>query len=240
MTESSCSHMLVDNSLERWTEAHWFIHQMEENFHLPDLFRYSANAFIRSLKEVPQILRMELQNHPDYSHKIKPMIDELLKEKLYSLFKVKRDYLVHRGSLELHSKGMVGTTEGRGFKIGMGFPVSPFESSEEAYQRFKEICKKEKVIRGAFGPDCDSAPCIERTWRIPEYPDEDLLEICISAWQKTGALIGRILEVLGAEPLDYSLPCRHALGKVNLKIFSQRDFFRDVDGIEIAPEHAIN
>ncbi len=87
---------------------------MEENFHSPDAFRYSANAFIRALKEIPQILKMELQNHPQYRSSIKATIDQLYSDPLFSLLSRKRDFIVHHGVLQLHSSGFVGTTEGAG------------------------------------------------------------------------------------------------------------------------------
>jgi hypothetical protein len=52
----TCPHFPIENSLDRWQECHWHIHQMESNYHEPDGFRYSVNSFIRAVKEVPQML----------------------------------------------------------------------------------------------------------------------------------------------------------------------------------------
>lgn len=232
MSHDCCPHKPIKNSLDRWTEVHWHIHQMEDNFHYPEPFRYSTNSFIRSIKEIPQILSMELQNQPEYKTVFRPEIESLRQDKLFALLSKKRDFIVHHGVLQLHSKGMVGTTEGRGFKIGMSYPVHPFESSDEAYVRFKEFCKKETIIRSAFGPDCDSWPCIERTWRLPEFPEEDVMEVCIHAWQAAGVVLSKIVENFGGEQLDLELRCRHDLKKIQLKVFDPQDFFRDVDGTD--------
>ena len=72
-----CPHSLVEASLDRWLEVHWHIHQIEWHYHSPEGFRYSFNSFIRSAKEVPAIIQMELQNHQDYREKIKPIVDRL-------------------------------------------------------------------------------------------------------------------------------------------------------------------
>ncbi len=151
-----CPQEHIEASLDRWTEAHWHIHQMEEHFHVPDLFRYSLNAFVRSLKEIPQILTMELQNQPEYQKQFKPAIDELNQDPLFCVFRQKRDFIVHRGTLRLHSSGSVGTTEGRGFKIGFPLRVSPDESSDEAYARFMELCRRDEYFPNLLRPDCDS------------------------------------------------------------------------------------
>jgi hypothetical protein len=58
------------------------------------------------------------------------------KDELMSLLNKKRDFIVHRGMLEVLSHGNVGATEGRIIKISSGFQVAPYESTVEAYERF--------------------------------------------------------------------------------------------------------
>ena len=229
----SCVHSHISSALDRWTESHWYIHQIEANYHSPDLFRYSLNSFIRAVKEIPQILKMELQHHPDYKLKLKPITNSMYRDALFAVLHKKRDFIVHQGMLDLLSDGMVGTTEGRGVKIGISFQVSPHESSSEAYDRFKRLCRENEFIRSLAGPDCDSWPCIIRHWKIREFPDSDLLDICIAAWKKTGTILSEILEALGGEELDLSLSCRHDPKKVRMVEFSQREFFMSVDGIDL-------
>src|SRR6266403_1072540 len=47
--------------LDRLRESHWFIHQMVEHYHSADRFRYSLNAFLRSLKEIRPMLQQGMQ-----------------------------------------------------------------------------------------------------------------------------------------------------------------------------------
>ena len=94
---------------------------MESNYHSPDLFRYSLNSFIRAIKEIPQILKMELQNHSKYGTDFKPMIDGLKSDELFSLLSKQRDFVVHQGMLNILSSGTVGTIEGLGIKISRSF-----------------------------------------------------------------------------------------------------------------------
>lgn len=226
----TCVHRNIEAALDRWTECHWHIHQMEAYYHEPDLFRYSLNSYLRAVKEIPQILKMELQNHSSFKSTFKPQIDELRADALFDRLAKHRDFIVHQGMLEILSGGMVGTTEGRGFKIGVGFNVAPFESSDEAYERYKNACRSNKVFRGAFGPDCDSSPCIRREWKLPEFPDRDVLEVAVSAWGKAGEAISCILVSLGGEPIDVSFSCWHDPERVKMKVFSQKEFFESVDG----------
>jgi hypothetical protein len=228
-----CPHAPIEAALDRWSECHWHIHQMEANYHTPDLFRYSLNSFLRAVKEIPQILKMELQNHPEYKSQFKVLIDSLRSNELLSLLHKKRDFIVHQGMLEILSKGSAGTTEGRGIKVLIGFNVAPHETTQEAYERFKALCKANKFIRGIAGPDCDSWPIIRREWKVPEFADRELLELSIDAWALIGQVVSEIVVILGGGKLDLSFSCKHEPETVKTMEFSQVEFFNTVDGIDI-------
>ena len=225
----NCPHSKIEAALDRWSECHWHIHQIESNYHFPDLFRYSLNSFIRAIKEIPQILKMDLQNSEEYKRAYKPIIDNLKSDELLSLLSKKRDFIVHQGMLNVLSSGVAGTTEGRGIKMAVGFKVEPYETTEEAYEKFKYLLRKNPVVRGAVGPDCDSWPMIRREWKIPEL-DNELLEVAIKAWRLCGEAISKIVVKLGGKPLDLSFPCRHDPERVKTMEFSQQEFFDSVDG----------
>jgi hypothetical protein len=206
---------------------------MEGHYHLPDPFRYSLNSFIRAAKEVPQILQMELQNAVSYRSQFKPFIDSFRSNELLSALHKTRDFIVHRGMLEVLSKGYVGTTEGRGIKVSLTFAVAPHETTHDAYERFKAVCRTDRFIRKLAGPDCDSWPMIRREWRVPDFPDNELLELSIDAWRLMGTVMSKIVVKLGGQDLDLSLSCRHEPEKVKTMEFSQKEFFESVDGIDI-------
>lgn len=206
---------------------------MEANYHTPDLFRYSLNSFIRAAKEIPLILSMELQKLPAYRSDFKSLINSLYANALLSVLHKKRNFIVHRGMLEVLSKGSVGTTEGQRIKISFPFPVAADESTQDAYERFKEVCRKNKFIRSLAGPDCDSWPMIRREWKIPDFPDKELLELSVDAWRLVGEIISQIVVKLGGEKLDLSFSCRHEPEKVRTVEFSQKEFFKSVDEVEI-------
>jgi hypothetical protein len=209
---------------------------MEESYHQPEAFRYSTNSFIRAFKEVPVLLLMTTQHRPDIREEIAPSMEALVSSDLYKKLAKKRDFLVHQGMLSLQSHGSAGTTEGRGVKISFPFRVHPWESSDEAYVRYKEICRTDKMIRSLLGPDCDSAPAIWRTWLIKEFPDRDLLDVAFEAWTKLGEVLSATVQAQGGEALDLSMPCRHDPELVRIKRFSQYEFFLEVDGVDLEEE----
>jgi hypothetical protein len=65
------------------------------------------------------------------------------------------------------------------------------------------------------------------------FPGRDLLDVAFEAWTRLGEVLSATVESRGGTPLDLSMPCRHDSEIVKLKRFSQRDFFLDVEGIDI-------
>jgi hypothetical protein len=80
-----CPHSFIESALDRWVESHWYIHHIEANYHSCDLFRYSVNSFIRSIKEIPQLFHMELQNHSSYKTHFKPVIRSIYEDSLLAV-----------------------------------------------------------------------------------------------------------------------------------------------------------
>lgn len=232
---TTCVHAHLEASLDRWQECHWHLHQMEGNYHIPDAFRYSLNSFIRAIADVPELLTKNLERHQSARKTIKPKLKELEATPLFSVLKKRRNFIVHHGMLAVQSKGAVYTVEDSKVKISFPFCVETWESSDDAYERYKEACRTDKFWRG-IGPDCDSSPAIVRTWLIPQIPDLDLLDVAFSAWTLVGQLLSEAVIALGGEPLDLTLPCRHAPELVRIKHYSKREFFMSVDGIDLDEE----
>ena len=232
---ASCPHSEIVPSLDRWQECHWHLHQMEANYHEPDAFRYAFNSFIRAAKEVPIMLAANLQHLPSVRAAIATQREKLKKNALFATLQEQRDFVVHHGMLDLRSRGSVCTIEGRKIKFSFPFPVYPHEASDDAYERFKEICRTDKFW-GGMGPDCDSAPAIWRTWMIKEFSERDLLEIAFEAWTLMGEVLSDTIVALKGEPLDLSMPCRHDPEAIKVKRFSQQEFFLSVDGIDLQEE----
>ncbi|RMP68474.1 hypothetical protein [Pseudomonas syringae group genomosp. 3] len=119
----ACAHTHLEASLDCWQECHWHLHQMEGNYHLPDAFRYALNAFIRAIADVPKLLTKNLEKHETARRAIKPRLKELEATTLFSVLKVRRNFIVHQGMLAVQSKGAVYTMEGSKVKLSFPFRV---------------------------------------------------------------------------------------------------------------------
>lgn len=118
----TCPHTPIEPTLDRWQECHWHIHQMEAHYHDPEPFRYSVNSFIRAAKEVPLILMADLERHPEVRKVINTQLEQLKRNPLFATLQTQRNFLVHRGMLDLQSRGSVGRRKATGQNSRFRFP----------------------------------------------------------------------------------------------------------------------
>lgn len=226
MTDEPCgedcaAYDKIGSALDRFQEAHFWIHKLEEHYHDADLFRWHVNVFLKAIKEVPQLVLMALQNEPAFPAWFKAARTKLSDDPLMAELSANRDFVVHRGMLRLGSSGSVGITELRGIKLGIGMPIDPLEDSEVAMDRYVHYAAKEGDIFQFFMDDEDSIPCVERTWQIPLLEGE-LLDICTTAWERTVDLLNEVIGWLQASPIPWTLSCRHDSNRVRFKLFDRR------------------
>lgn len=214
-------HVRLHPALDRFAEAHWYLHQMERHYHAADPFRWSVNAFLRALKEVPQQIQMAVQVDRAVLDWYRERSEALREEPLVShLFKA-RDFVVHQGMLIPSSNAHIGITEGRGMKLGLGFSLHPLEDSDAGMARYMEIARERGDFLGILTPDEDSLPCVERIWRIDALPDQELADLAASAWVTVGTLLSETNERAGHERLNLALDCRHSPQQIRFKLYDR-------------------
>jgi hypothetical protein len=220
----TCPLSILTDAIDRLLEARHHLSEAKDLYHEPEKYRYSTNAFLRTIKEVPHLISQEIQNDPEYASKVKPIIGELRKDALFQTLSKKRDYIVHRTQLDYRSTCTVGATEIRVDKISVTFPISPKESSVDAYFRFLDICKNNPSFFNLFGPDCDSIPFVKRGWKIEEF-DDDFFDVCSSLFDSVTETINTILKKKGAIALDrYKLKVGKS-SEINKLLFDRDQFF---------------
>ncbi len=212
----------IPAALDRFGEAHFWIHGMERFYHDADPFRWHLNAFLRSLKEIPQLLAMELQSEAGFAEWYQVRRCELGKDPLVARLRKDRDFVVHRGMLLPASSGYIGVTEGRGLKLGMGQPIHPLEDSDAAMDRFLEAIAVAGDVLGILHDDEESLPCVYREWKLEPF-EADTLEVCAQAWLRVGDLIAQTLRWFGAKPPPLDLECRHSSQDVQFKMYDREE-----------------
>ena len=212
----------VDATLDRLQEAHFWLHKLEQHYHDANEFRWHLNSFLKAIKEVPQLLRMELQNEEGFKIWFSSRSEELSKDALLSTLSKNRDFVVHRGMLVPTSSAFLGVTEGRGLKLGVKFPLHPLEDSDAGIQRYLGVIKEKTDVLGLLIEDEDSLPCVAREWRLSEF-EKEVLDVCAEAWLKTAKVLEDTVRWLGGKVPALSLDCRHSSQEVRFKLYSRKD-----------------
>ena len=207
-------------ALDRFREAHFWIHMLEQHYHFADPFRWYLNTYLKAIKEVPHLLAMGLQNSPGFSEWYQPRRAELSDDPLMRYLATSRDLVVHRGMLVPASRGSIGIAEGRGIKLSISFPVHPLEDSDDAMHRYLHHVFEHGDFFAFLSPDDDSQPCIQRVWKLEDFED-DLVDLAAKAWQRTGQLVNDVVTWRGEEPHPLDLDCRHSSKRVQVKLFDR-------------------
>jgi hypothetical protein len=198
-----CVHDKIDSALDRWQESHWHLHQVEKNYHYTDAFRYSMNSFIRSLREVPDLISIALQNVSEFTKWHRPIKETLEKED--SVFRIiikHRDFLVHRAALVPCSRVHIATVRGSVVKAALPFKVDLLEDSDTAINRFLERAKKVPEMVQLLAPDEIQLLSVIREWKITGIDDE-IITAFRKAWSRVGEYLSEVTIFLGGKPLAY-------------------------------------
>lgn len=192
----------LSSTFDRLEEAAWFIRLMEENYHSADKFRWSLSSFLRSLKEIMQLLTMELQKDKTTSSLVNQKRAELSSDPLIKYLYKQRDIVVHKSMLKPASTGSVGFTRGRGMKLGIGLPINPLSDSEEAVKKYIYFAAKDEDFLGILYKEDDGSgeyTCVERQWRLSEFPDIELTQLAATAWEKIAQALFNVAGTMGAK-----------------------------------------
>jgi hypothetical protein len=208
-------------ALDRFQEAHFFLHGLEDYYHFADRFRWHLNAFLRALKEVPHLISMGLQNRPGFPQWYREKRDALSADPLVRHLADRRDFVVHRGMLKPRSRGFIGITEGRGMKLGIGVPIDPLSDSDEAMRRYLTAAAAGRDFLELLMDDEDSLPAVERRWGLEPFGDGDLVDLCAKAWLRTGTLVAAVMTELGGPELVPNLDCRHPIDAVRIRAYDR-------------------
>jgi len=215
------SYHRIKSAIDRFQEAHFWIHMMEQFYHSANPFRWYLNVFLKAIKEVPQIIQMELQNVAEFPQWFKEVRNLLHSDPLLHALSKQRDFVVHKGMLVPKSEGILGITEGRGMKLGLTFPVHPLDDSDHAMERYLHFVLETSDTLGILDPDEESLPCIYRQWHIEGF-EEEVVDLCAKAWLRLGEVIEEVLKWLGEDEVPVlSLDCRHSSQKIQYKVFNR-------------------
>ena len=209
MAETKCNNREIlsslESSLDRLQEAAWFIRMMERHYHQADQFRWSLNSFLRTLKEVLQLVTMETQTDRKISEWLSAKKEELNADPLISFLYKQRDIVVHKSMLKPASNGTVGFTRGRGIKLGLGIPIDPLQDSETAILQYIYSAAKNDDFLGILYTEDDGGceyTCVQREWRLDAFPENEITVLAARAWEQIAKVTLDAAKKLGANVIE--------------------------------------
>lgn len=192
----------LGSSMDRLNEAQWYVELMQEHYHCAAKFRWALSSFLRAIKEVSQIISMEVQVNNDLKEWYKEKRKEISKDPIISYLSKQRDIVVHQKALETASKGTIGFTRNKKLKLGLGISIDPSHDSEEAILTYINFAAKESDFLGILYTEHDGSgefTAVVREWCLDEHLDTEVTLLCKHAWEMLIKVVVDLGCMLGAD-----------------------------------------
>lgn len=209
---------------DRFTEAHYFLHQLEKNYHDPALFRFHLHAFIAALRAVHELLQKELERAGQvawWKERKREFADDLV----LARFAHGRNISLHQRAIVKGSRIAVGLFRGRKLKLTTQMHVESDETSQSLLLRMVPLHTGFLIDEehAAFGEQIG----VERLYFVQELSEEeDVLRACFRALARTSGALAEAHNRLGAEhrpAKDAEVLDERRLGEVTVLLESDID-----------------
>lgn len=189
-------------SHDRYGEAHYFLHRMEQEYHNPQLFRYNFNAFVSAARAVHEMLQKELEKK-GHTQWWKLRKKEFIADSVLQRFARGRNVILHQRALIEGSNIKFGLFRGRKMKLAIDTDVKGDEPSDSIIKRMLPslyglvIDEEHFALAEQIG--------LERLYFANELSDdEDVLRASRRALARTTRALSEAHNQLGADhtPLE--------------------------------------
>lgn len=218
-------HCPTPGAHDKLNEAHYFIHEMANHYHEPDLFRYSLSAFVQAARNITFVLQAEMSGKAGFDKLWTNFQGVMRADPDLKLLNDVRITVVHRSSLVPSSSMFIGHFKYGKPKAGFAsMPLNPMTESIEA------------LVRGRQADDffvhphrvwCGEEFGLQRKWALKEAPDRELVQFALSSLGKIAEIFSKVHEWAGF----------HAFKHGNCEHFDSEDY-RALRESEVFPEVA--
>lgn len=197
---------------DKASEAHYFLHQMIDNYHYCDRFRYSLSGFLQAARSITFHLQAELAHRAGFAEWYAPWQKKLSDDSDLKLLNSQRVRVVHKAALIPASSIFMGAFEYGRQRFGFAnIPLDPMQDSIPALITRRSILETNAGGYTFIGPDRGSN-CEEygltRTWSLPELKGVELVDFCMRSFGAIMEVVVAAHEWCGAR-LQLGPPCTH-------------------------------
>lgn len=217
----------IDRSFDRFCEAHFWLHTMEDNYHQSDAFRWSLNAFITTIIAIPELVHKAANEAGANTPEINSIKAIIINNNIFTKLQKYRNDIVHNQGLIIDSSGTIGLYDGRKMRLGISFPIDP---SHDSYIAIINYLRSGDILN-LMMPDEDNYPVVYREWKSSEF-EEDILTTCRKTLLILSEYIHKISQILLEDykkiENQFSLECCKPIEKIQIKHFNRNDLMRDL------------
>lgn len=189
----------LPSSHDKIFESHHFIHQLIQNYHDPNEFRFNLSAFFQSARSTTLMIQSELAHRPGFEDWWETQRARMAADVDLKLLNDFRVTTFHKSSLVPGSQIFAGHFKYGRPKSGLVMDISPFMATLPGFLHSRRIMAgREHPHRMWEGEEFG----LQRTWRLKEIGDRELVEFCVGCWKKlvtmlseTHAWVGRAFQV---------------------------------------------
>jgi len=87
-------------------------------------------------------------------------------------------------------------------KLGLGLPIDPLSDSEEGIKKYIYYAAKDVDFLGILYTEDDGGgeyTCVQREWKMEQFPDDEITELAASAWEKVSQALFDVASEMGAQ-----------------------------------------
>jgi hypothetical protein len=193
------------SSHDKLTEAHYFMHQMLDNYHYPIEFRYNLNAFLQAARSTTLLLQTELPKSETFEKWYENEQRRMAQDEDLKLLNSLRVTVVHKSSLVPASTMWMGLFKYDERRLGFGNFSDPMIAS------FGALLTARRHLQGYVHPHrmwVGEELGIERIWALEQAPERELVGFCISAWERIARIVKDAHRLAGAV-FEPSAKCKH-------------------------------
>ena len=190
----------VHASLDRLLEGHYWLHQIEQNYHDPEPLRFNIYSTIRVLGDTYEIVYAECTKESNDRKTFGELRKSLMGIPAAERVREARNILSHYGNLKLKDRLDIGNGSSTKLRNSMPAATNPEMSTIE-------LCKAQEN----FWEDEDFQNAGYRTWFVEELsPNTEIVEYLSEYWLLLAQYVRDTIELLnlGRPFPNFNLNCR--------------------------------
>jgi hypothetical protein len=203
-------------------EAHYFIHQLIDNYHYPHPIRFYLSAFLNAARSITWMLQKELAGRDGFAEWYQSRRQRMKEDLDLRFLNDLRVGVTHQASLVPASTAWVGFCKYGERRLGYGNLQNPMNGSLQL------LLLARRHLSGYVHPHrvwIGEELGLHRKWALAGRADTELVEFCISVWEKVAAIVAEAHQWLGAEFTPVA-DCRH--GSERYGFLLESDVFPEV------------